>query len=54
MNPKPKRNRNRRRSRALLRWTDVQVALTFTIFAAASWLIGFGICTLVLMFQNRY
>jgi len=52
MNPKP--NRNRRRSHALIRWSDIQVAITFALFAAASWAVGYGICTLVLMFQNRY
>jgi hypothetical protein len=53
MNPKP-HNLNRKRSHSLLRWSDVQVALTFTIFVAASWIVGYGITTLILMFQNKY
>jgi hypothetical protein len=53
MNPKPA-HKNRRRSHSLLRWSDVQVALTFAIFAAASWIVGYGITTLILMFQNKY
>jgi hypothetical protein len=54
MNAKPPTNRNRRRSHSILRWSDVQVGITFAAFAAASWVVGYGICTLVLMFQNRY
>jgi hypothetical protein len=53
MNPKP-HHLNRRRSHSILRWSDVQVGITFAAFAAASWVVGYGICTLVLMFQNRY
>jgi hypothetical protein len=53
MNPKPPTNRNRRRSHSLLRWSDVQVALTFAAFVAASWAVGYGICTLVLMFGKE-
>lgn len=54
MNAKPPTNRNRRRSHALIRWADIQVAITFAVFAAASWVIGYGICTLVLMFGQTY
>jgi hypothetical protein len=54
MNAKPPTNRNRRRSHSILRWSDVQVGITFAAFAAASWVVGYGITTLVLMFQNRY
>ena len=53
MNPKP-HHLNRRRSHALIRWADIQVGITFAAFAAASWVVGYGICTLVLMSQNRY
>ena len=52
MNAKPPTNRNRRRSHALIRWTDVQIGITFAAFAAASWVAGYGITTLVLMFQH--
>lgn len=52
MNSKRPTNRNRYRSHALIRWADLQVAITFAIFAAASWVIGYGICTLVLLFQH--
>ncbi len=54
MNPKPPTNLNRLRSHSILRWSDVQVGITFAAFAAASWVVGYGITTLVLMFQNRY
>jgi hypothetical protein len=54
MNPKPPTNRNRRRSHSILRWSDVQVGITFTAFAAASWVVGYGITTLVFMFGERY
>ena len=53
MNPKP-HHLNRRRSHALIRWADIQVGVTFAAFAAASWVVGYGITTLVLMSQNRY
>lgn len=51
MNPKP-HHLNRRRSHALLRWSDAQVALTFVVFAAASFVVGYGVTQLVLMFQT--
>lgn len=51
MNPKP-HHLNRRRSHALLRWSDVQVAITFVAFASASWVVGYGITTLIMMFQT--
>ena len=54
MNAKRPHNLNRRRSHSLIRWADIQVGITFAIFAAASWAVGYGICTLVLMFQYRY
>ena len=54
MNSKRPHNLNRKRSHALLRWSDVQVALTFAAFVAASWLVGYGITTLILMFQYKY
>jgi hypothetical protein len=52
MNPKPPTNRNRRRSHSLIRWGDAQVALTFVVFAAASFVVGYGVTQLVLMFQT--
>lgn len=51
MNPKP-HNLNRKRSHSLLRWSDVQVAITFVAFAAASFVVGYGVTQLVLMFQT--
>ena len=54
MNSKPPTNRNRRRSHSLIRWSDVQVAITFAAFAAASWLVGYGIGNLISMFQYKY
>lgn len=54
MNSKRPRNLNRRRSHALLRWRDVQLAITFAAFAAASWLVGYGIGNLISMFQYKY
>jgi hypothetical protein len=51
MNPKP-HHLNRRRSHALLRWSDAQVALTFVVFAAASFVVGYGMTQLVLILQN--
>jgi hypothetical protein len=51
MNPKP-HHLNKRRSHALLRWSDVQVGITFVVFAAASFVVGYGVTQLVLMFQT--
>ena len=54
MNNKRSRNLNRKRSHALLRWSDVQVAITFAAFVATSWLVGYGIGNLISMFQYKY
>ena len=51
MNPKP-HHLNKRRSHSLIRWSDAQVALTFVVFAAASFVVGYGVTQLVLMFQT--
>jgi hypothetical protein len=52
MNPKPPTNRNRRRSHALIRWADVQVITTTIATAAAAWVVGYGVTTLILL--SRY
>ena len=54
MNSKRPHNLNRKRSHSLIRWSDVQVTLTLAVFAAAAWTVGYGITTLVMMFQYRY
>jgi hypothetical protein len=57
MNPNP-HHLNRRRSaiRSVIRdaVTDARVIITITAFAAASWLVGYGITTLVFMFGETY
>lgn len=50
MNPKP-HHLNRRRSHSLITWSDVQVTITIATFAAAAWIAGYGITTLILMFR---
>lgn len=54
MNSKRPHNKNYKRSHSLIRWSDVQVTLTLAVFAAAAWTVGYGITTLVMMFQYRY
>jgi hypothetical protein len=54
MNPKPPTNRNRRRSAIRYAIRDARVIVTITAFTAASWLVGYGITTLVFMFGERY
>ncbi|MFN4909446.1 MAG: hypothetical protein ACK5H0_10495 [Bacteroidota bacterium] len=57
MNPNPY-HLNRRRSaiRSILRdaVSDARVLITITAFTAASWLVGYGITTLVFMFGESY
>jgi hypothetical protein len=51
MNPKP-HHLNRRRSHSLIRWSDVQVTITLAVFAAAAFVVGYGVTQLVLILQN--
>jgi hypothetical protein len=53
MNPNP-HHLNRRRSAIRYAIRDARVIITITAFAAASWLVGYGITTLVFMFGETY